>query len=225
MISAVLQAEFEAAFPFIRQASPEFITMFYAEAQYVELPAGVSICDEGQHCSHLAMVLGGVGRVYKLSSSGREVTLYRIYAGESCVLTASCIMNQDSFPAMAVTETAVRGFIISPAKVRQWFCEDRKWQQFIFGLLSHRLSNIISVVEEVAFKRIDVRLAEQLSRKLEKGESFIHKTHADLAADVGSSREVVSRILRDMAQRGLIVSGRGTIEIINKQAVIELSKQ
>ena len=225
MIAPALQAEFETVFPFIKLANPDFIELFYAEAQYMELPAGVSICDEGQHCSHLALVLDGVGRVYKLSSSGREVTLYRIYAGESCVLTASCIMNQDSFPAMAVTETAVRGFLISPDKVRQWFCKDAQWQKFIFGLLSHRLSSIISVVEEVAFKRIDVRLAEQFSRELSRGENIIHKTHADLAADVGSSREVVSRILRDMAQRGLIVSSRGHIEITDEPAIVKLSQQ
>ncbi|MBT3722121.1 MAG: Crp/Fnr family transcriptional regulator [Gammaproteobacteria bacterium] len=225
MISSVQQAEFEKLFPFIKQAQPDFVETFYAEAQYMEIPAGVSICDEGQQCSHLAMILDGVGRVYKLSPSGREVTLYRIYGGESCVLTASCIMNQDNFPAMAITETPVRVLLISPVNVRQWFCKDSQWQQFIFSLLSHRLSSIISVVEEVAFKRIDVRLAEQFARELAKGVQVMHKTHADLAADVGSSREVVSRTLRDMAHRGLVVSSRGNIEIINKEAVIELSKQ
>ncbi len=225
MISSVQQVEFENLFPFIKQASPEFVKIFYAEAQYMEIPAAISICDEGQQCSHLAMVLGGVGRVYKLSPSGREVTLYRIYGGESCVLTASCIMNQDSFPAMAITETSVRVLLISPQNVRQWFCKDPYWQKFIFSLLSHRLASIISVVEEVAFKRIDVRLADQLARELAKGEHVLHKTHADLAADVGTSREVVSRILRDMAHRGLIISYRGNIEIIDKQAVIKLSQQ
>ncbi|MCP4077125.1 MAG: Crp/Fnr family transcriptional regulator [Gammaproteobacteria bacterium] len=225
MISSVQQAEFEKLFPFIKQGQPDFVAAFYAEAQYSEIPAGVSICEEGQQCSNLAMIVDGIGRVYKLSASGREVTLYRIYGGESCVLTASCIMNQDNFPAMAMTETPVRVLLIPQANVRQWFCQDQQWQQFIFGLLSHRLSSIISVVEEVAFKRIDVRLAEQFARELAKGGAIIHKTHADLAADVGSSREVVSRILRDMAQRELLVSSRGSIEIINAKAVIELSKQ
>ena len=224
MISSVQQAEFEGLFPFMKLAQPEFKKTFYANAQYMELPAGVSIGDEGQLCSHLAMVLDGVGRVFKLSSSGREVTLYRIYRGESCVLTASCIMNQGNFPAMAVTETAVRTIVIPPANVREWFCGEPQWQQFIFGLLSHRLGSIISVVEEIAFKRIDVRLAEQFARELARGEIVINKTHADLAADVGSSREVVSRILRDLAQRGLIKSGRGFIEIIDKDAVLALSK-
>ncbi len=225
MISQAQRTEFETLFPFIKLAAVDFVDAFYAEAQYMEIPAGVSICDEGQQCSHLAMVVAGVGRVYKLSSSGREVTLYRIYGGESCVLTASCIMNHDSFPAMAITETLVRGFLIPPASVRRWFCEEPQWQKFIFGLLSHRLSNIISVVEGVAFKRIDVRLAEQFARELTRGVDIIHKTHADLAADVGSSREVVSRILRDLTHRGLIVVNRGYIEIIDKRAIVKLSQQ
>lgn len=225
MISAVQQSEFETFFPFIKQAGAGFVDTFYQQTQYAELPAGVSICEEGKRCTQLAMVLDGVGRVFKLSPSGREVTLYRIYGGESCVLTASCIMNQDSFPAMAVTETDVRGILVPTQRVKDWFCQEPQWQKFIFGLLSHRLSDIISVVEEVTFKRIDVRLAEQIYRHLAKGETVIHKTHADLAADVGSSREVVSRILRDFAQRDLIISGRGNIEVIDQQAIEKLSQQ
>ena len=225
MISAVQQAEFESIFPFMRQAGAEFKQTFYQIAQYMELPAGVSIGDEGQQCSQLALVLDGVGRVFKLSSSGREVTLYRIYSGESCVLTASCIMNQGNFPAMAVTETLVRAIVIPPGSVRQWFCGEPQWQQFIFGLLSHRLASIISVVEEVAFKRIDVRLAEQFVREIARGENVIHKTHAELAADVGSSREVVSRILRDLAHRGLIQSTRGHIEVLDAAALQALAAQ
>ena len=173
MITAAQKEEFEGLFPFIQQASAEFVKLFYTQAQFVQLPAGESICDEGQYCSHLVMVLEGVGRVYKLSSSGREVTLYRIYAGESCVLTASCIMNQGSFPAMACTESVVRGLMISPENVRNWLCLEPQWQHFIFGLLSHRLENIISVVEEVAFKRLDVRLAEQFVRELGRGSDDI----------------------------------------------------
>jgi CRP/FNR family transcriptional regulator len=91
--------------------------------------------------------------------------------------------------------------------------------------LSHRLADIISVVEEVAFKRIDVRLAEQFVKNLDRGNAIINKTHAEIAADVGSSREVISRILRDFVQRGLIKSSRGSIEIIDSQAIIDLAQQ
>jgi CRP/FNR family transcriptional regulator len=225
MISSTRQSEFRQLFPFIDRCDPAFADTFFSQAQYVELPAGAAICDEGQICSHLALVIEGIGRVYKLSPSGREVTLYRIYGGESCVLTASCIMNQDSFPAMAVSETAIRGLLINPVNVRDWFCRDDEWQHFIFRLLSHRLSDIISVVEEVAFKRIDVRLAEQFVKSLDQGGEIVNKTHAEIAADVGSSREVVSRILKDFVLRGLIKSSRGNIEIIDRQGIIDLAQQ
>jgi CRP/FNR family transcriptional regulator len=225
MISPTQQSEFRRLFPFINQAEPSFVDTFYSQAQYFELPAGAAICEEGQNCSYLALVLEGIGRVYKLSPSGREVTLYRIHGGESCVLTASCIMNQESFPAMAVSETPIRGLIIKPANVRDWFCRDSEWQRYIFRLLSHRLADIISVVEEVAFKRIDVRLAQQFVRSLDEGNKLVNKTHAEIAADVGSSREVVSRILRDFVQRGLINANRGSIEIIDNEAIYDLARQ
>jgi CRP/FNR family transcriptional regulator len=225
MISTHLRSEFETLFPFIAQSQADFMEKFYASCRYVELPAGVSICDEGQQCSQLTLLLDGVGRVYKLSPSGREVTLYRIHAGEACVLTASCIMNQDSFPAMAVTETPIRGLMVSPDRVRNWICQESQWQRFIFSLLSSRLASIISVVEEVAFKRIDVRLAEKFALSLAQGETSLQVTHAELAADVGSSREVVSRILKDFAMRGLIETSRGRIQLTDAQAIEHLSSQ
>lgn len=223
MISTPLRSEFETLFPGIAQSQADFIEKFYASCRYVELPAGSSICDEGQQCSQLTLLLEGVGRVYKLSPGGREVTLYRIHSGEACVLTASCIMNQGSFPAMAVSETPIRGLAVSPDRVRNWICQEAQWQRFIFGLLSSRLASIISVVEEVAFKRIDVRLAEQFALSLARGETSLQVTHAELAADVGSSREVVSRILKDFTLRGLIETGRGRIELTDPDAIRHLA--
>jgi CRP/FNR family transcriptional regulator len=224
MISIQQQQQFKSHFPFIQECSPEFAETFFQNVQYMQLPAGVSICDEGQQCAQLAMVMEGVGRVYKLSPSGREITLYRINGGESCVLTASCIMSQNTFPAMAATETPVSAILVSPKNVREWFCKDPEWQKFIFGLLSFRLNDIITVVEEVAFKRIDVRIAEQLMRHLGQGNRVMQKTHAELAADVGSSREVISRILKDFAERGLVNLTRGSIEVIDQQSIQNLSR-
>jgi CRP/FNR family transcriptional regulator len=225
MLSPQHKNEFEQLFPFMSGAGADFVRDFYAACRYIELPAGAAICEEGQQCAQLAMLLDGVGRVYKPSPAGREVTLYRIDAGEACVLTASCIMNGDDFPAMAVTETPVRAIVVSPQKVRGWICAESQWQQFIFGLLSHRLASIISVVEEVAFKRIDVRLAEKFARCLDREEASLQVTHAELAADLGSSREVISRILKDFAERGLIETGRGSILLTDRQGIEQLSRQ
>lgn len=225
MLTPQQQDEFESQFPFMVQAGDEFRRDFYAACRYVELPAEASICEEGQQCAQLALLLEGVGRVYKLSPGGREVTLYRVEAGEACVLTASCILNGDNFPAMAETETPVRAIVVAPQKVRGWICAEAQWQRFVFGLLSHRLASIISVVEEVAFKRIDVRLAEIFARSLARGDTRLQVTHAELAADLGSSREVVSRILKDFSRRGLIETGRGSIVLADRTAIEKLSRQ
>ncbi len=214
-----LRQRFAVRFPFIERVSAPFAQSFFNQTRLAELPARTAICDEGQQCAHLALVLEGTGRVYKLSPNGREITLYRIYPGQSCVLTASCIMSRQAFPAMAISETPVTALLVPPACVRDWFCAEPAWRDFVFGLLSHRLGDIISVVEEVAFKRIDLRLAEQMLSALERGEHRLTKTHAELAADVGSSREVVSRILRDFSERGLIRSRRGEIEIVDTEAI------
>ncbi len=214
---------FAERFPFIEQARPAFVEAFFSQTREAELPAAAPICDEGQQCAHLALLLEGVGRVYKLSPNGREVTLYRIHPGQSCVLTASCIMSRQAFPAMAVTETPCRALLVPPARVRDWFCEEPAWRDFVFGLLSHRLGDIISVVEEVAFRRIDLRLARQLVQALQRGEREVRKTHAELAADVGSSREVISRILRDFSEQGMIRAGRGVIEVLDAAALRRLA--
>ncbi len=216
--------QFIAQFPFIEQASADFVEAFFRDTHLVRLAAHTPICDEGQQCSHLALLMDGVARVYKLSPNGREITLYRIHPGQSCVLTASCLMSRHAFPAMAVAETDVRALLVPPARVREWFCREEAWRDFVFGLLSHRLGDIISVVEEVAFKRIDLRLAEQMLRALRQGERVLRKTHAELAADVGSSREVVSRILRDLAERGMIRVRRGEIELLDAEAIRRLAE-
>ncbi len=225
MIAANLKVEFEEKFPFISSAGKAFTTEFYTVSRYSELAAGVPICEEGQQCAQLAMLLEGAGRVYKLSPGGREVTLYRVEAGEACVLTASCILNNDSFPAIAVTETPVRAIIIPAASVKKWICLDSQWQQFIFGLLSHRLGSIISVVEEVAFKRLDIRLAERILKLTSAEQTKLEITHAELAADLGSSREVISRLLKDFTDRGMIVTSRGKMELTDPQALLSLSRQ
>ncbi len=129
MMTRQFQKELELLFPFVTLAGKKFITEFYDACRYIELPAQVSICEEGEQCAQLALLLDGVGRVYKLSPGGREVTLYRVESGEGCVLTASCIMNDEGFPAMAVSETPIRAVAVPAHKVKSWICLDTQWQQ------------------------------------------------------------------------------------------------
>ncbi len=204
--------------PFMQQAGPAARAEFLKQAVVQDVPAGATICWEGDTCAHLAIVLSGLVRVYKIGESGREITLYRIQENDSCILTASCILSQISFPAIAVVEEPVRAVLIPAPTVREWAERYVVWRDYIFGLMSRRLANVIATVEEVAFRRVDVRLAEFLL-KMTGTESTIRVTHQELAFELGTAREVVSRILKDFEREGIISLSRGAVSLDNRAAL------
>ena len=202
-----------AAFPFLAQSSAEMQAQFWASAMMVHLSEGQFICLEGNQCTHLALVLSGRARVYKLGESGREITLYRIEPSESCILTASCILSNITFPAFAVAESDIEAVLIPSALLQQWMGQYEAWRNYVFQLLSERLGAIIAVIEEVAFRRVDSRLAEYLLHLQETTGNLIEKTHQEIAVDLGTSREVVSRILKDFEREGALTLARGHLTI------------
>lgn len=199
-------------FPFLTEASPEFQRIFFNAATVVHIPPGHTIADEGSECTQLALVLNGKVRVYKLAAKGREITLYRINQGDSCILTASCVMSETSFPAIAIAETELDAVVVPANFVRSWITQHQPWGQFVFGLISKRLTEVIAVLESVTFQRMDVRVATYLT---EKGatHSALNITHHEIAADLGTSREVVSRTLKDFDKQGWISMKRGELII------------
>ena len=216
-------AQIEQHFAFLKEAGAEVRQQFVEYAQVKQVPSGEYICWEGDACSHLALVLSGSVRVYKVGESGREITLYRIEPGESCILTASCILSQEHFPAMALVEQPVEAVLIPAYILRRWVQRYDAWRDYVFGLLSARLAAVIATVEEVAFRRVDVRLAEFLL-KLTEEQPTIARTHQELASELGTAREVVSRILKDFEREQLIELGRGSITIRHKSALQQKTK-
>lgn len=177
------------------------------------LRRGQGICREGDRCDHLALLTSGRARVFKLAESGREITLYHVEPGECCILTASCMLSGRAFPANATVEDDLEAVLIPGARVLDWMNASASWRQFLWGLLAERLGEVIGLVEEVAFRRIDERLGEYLANHaLHKGR-LLQATHGQIAADLGTSREVVSRILKDFELRGLLKLSRGRIEL------------
>lgn len=201
-------------FPLFGKAGHDVQAELFEHGNLAELPADQFICLEGNRCSGIPLVLGGRARVYKLSESGREITLYRVEPGESCILTASCIMSDVEFPAFAATETEVEAIVIPPAILHRWVSQYEVWSVFLWGLLASRFSEVISLVEEVAFQRVDKRTAEYLLQSA-GADGRIKKTHQDIAADIGTSREVISRILKEFEHKGLITLSRGAIHAEN----------
>jgi CRP/FNR family transcriptional regulator len=189
----------------------------------VQLRAGDTICNHGQHCTHLALILRGRARVYELAGSGREITLYRVVAGECCILTVSCIMSEQSFPAIASCEEDLEVLLIPAARVDDFMVRFPVWRRFIWRLLADRLSGVLLLLEEVTFRRLDERLMRYLLERLQAGRTDeLRLTHQAIADDLGSSREVVSRLLKDMQQRGILTLSRGQLRVDRSRLLREL---
>jgi CRP/FNR family transcriptional regulator len=200
------------ALPFLERAGPELTREFRENAFYARVPAGRDVFVEGDRVDSIALLISGAVRVYKIGETGREITLYRFGHGESCVLTANAILSRKTFPAIATVERDAEAVMIPADAFRRWVDRYKLWREFVFGLLSDRLATVLAVVDEVVFQRMDRRVAALL---VARGalENPVRITHQEIAADLGSSREVISRLLEDLDRHGLIEAGRGTVRI------------
>jgi CRP/FNR family transcriptional regulator len=186
--------------------------------QFVRLPGGQTICSEGTECQHLALVVDGSARVFKIGETGREITLYRVNPGECCILTASCILSRRAFPAFAVSESPVEAVLLPARQVVEWMTAHEPWRDYVWDMLAGRLADVITLVEEIAFRRVDERLADYLLESAGE-DPVLLTTHQKIATDLGTSREVVSRILKDFEARGVLELGRGTLRLLDPSAL------
>lgn len=207
-------AELGRHFPGIASDS-QLIEELAASTSAVALRRGKSICHQGDTCTHLALVTAGCARVYKLAESGREITLYRVEPGECCILTASCMLSGRAFPADATVESDLDAVLIPQSRVLKWMTSYESWRHYLWDLLAGRLGDVISLVEEVAFRRMDERLGDYLATHARDKGPVLLATHQQIAADLGTSREVVSRMLKDFQSRGLLSLSRGRIDLFD----------
>jgi len=206
------------ALPLLQHAEPQLIREFQQTAFMARIPAGHDVFLENDNVDAIALLISGVVRVYKIGETGREITLYRFGNGESCILTANAILSQKTFPAIAVVEKDAEAVMIPADVFRQWVAKYGLWREFVFDLLSQRLSSVMAIVEEIAFRRMDERLASLLLKR-SQARNPIRITHQEIAAELGSSREVISRLLEDFSKRGLVGIGRGEIEVLDQEGL------
>lgn len=200
--------------PILQNAGSEFIRAFRQATFYARIPAGRDVFLEGDRVEAIALLISGVVRVYKSGERGREITLYRFGNGSSCILTANAILSHRTFPATATVEQDAEAIMIPADIFREWVRKYDDWRALVFDLLSERLSTVMAIIDEVAFQRMDRRVASLLAVQGRKSNP-LHITHQEIAAELGSSREVISRLLEDFVQDGSIRSGRGVIEILD----------
>lgn len=218
MITAEQYERIAAALPLLQKADARLTRVFRERAFYARIPAGQDVFAEGDRADALALLISGVVRVYKIGETGREITLYRFGVGESCILTANAILSQETFPAIATVEQDAEAVIIFAEDFQAWVNQFELWRGFFFDLLAQRLASMLVVVEEVAFRRVDARVAALL-RERAQVENPVRITHQEIAAELGSSREVISRILADFAGEGLARTLRGAVEILDSKGL------
>ena len=203
------------AFPFVRDLGPSE-ELLRASAELHRFDADSVIMDQNQNCSGVIFVLSGVIRILRMSEEGREMTLYRISRGETCVLTVACLLGTGNvpFPVYAYAEQDTTVVRIPVDAFRRLFFESQAIQKYIFSSMSAKLYSVLGLLESITFKRTSDRLMDLLVTKTAGGAYPLYATHESIASDLGTAREVVSRLLKDMEGRGIVRLSRGKIQLL-----------
>ncbi len=205
-------AEWIDRFPKLCECGDTTVQALGQSAQQVRLPAGAKAFEPGAHCDYYLLVVAGTVRVQQIAESGREIVLYRVGGGESCVLTTACLLAHQPYAAEGIAETEVDAVIVPQATFHRLLGESSGFRDFVFESYASRIADLMLVVEDVAFRRVDVRLAERLLNRARENPT-IQLTHQDLAVELGTAREVVSRQLKEFERRGWVSLGRGSVSV------------
>ncbi len=201
------------AYPLLAGLTPTLQHEVLAQAALHAFRDGSRIFGEGQPCGGLPLVLHGGIKVFKRSESGREIVLYRVGRGETCILTSSCLLGGTDYSAEGVAEGALQFAILPPALFQRMISESPGFRHFLFSMLSGRLSDLMEQVERLAFHRLDRRMAEFLTERADAGFSTIAMTHQQIADEIGSVREMTTRTLGQLAEQGLVELSRAGVRI------------
>jgi CRP/FNR family transcriptional regulator len=203
---------------FYSLSPPRFRTEIENACTQVNLEEGKVLFLEGDGCQQVGFVGEGSIRVSKIGETGREITLYHVNPGEGCVLNISCAFSDTGYPAMASIEKPTQMVVFPATLFRDWMSKP-EIRSFVFELFSRRLSQVITLVEEIVFRKMDQRLAEFLIQKFEnkgKPRRVVKMTQEQIAAEMGTAREVVNRLLKEFERVEAIESGRGRIRLLNE---------
>ena len=212
------------SFDFFNNSDEKFKSEILNESSHLKLQAGTTILYEGDLCQLIPLVGQGKIRVFKLGDKGREVTLYHINSGESCILSTSSILGDTTFPANATVEVDTEIVGINISFFKNHINKNEEFRNFIYKLLAIRLSSVLHLLEEIIFNKLDSRLAQYLIKHFENNNVSINKTHEQVANDLGSSREVISRLLKQFELSGAVKIQRGKIESLNLSKLQEFSE-
>jgi len=202
-------------YPMLRELPAADQAELLAAASVMHLPAGTVMFDENQPCQGFPLLLSGNIRVIKAAPNGRELQLYRVMPGESCILTSSCLLGNTRYHARGIAEQALEMVMLPAATFHTLLGRQEAFRSYVFHLFSDRLTDLMQLVSAVAFQKLDQRLANLLINK----PGPIRATHQALADELGSAREIVSRLLKGFAEQSWVRLGREQIDITDAAAL------
>lgn len=215
-IDTDLQKEFSQAG---NELDPEVKDILYSGKQ-MAIPAGTHLLHEYEHCQNFLWLQQGSIRVFKYSPGGREITLYRVERNELCVLSVQCLLWDRRFPAEAVADDDIVGIALGKTEFDDAVAHSSAFNRYLLKELSMRMGDVVQLISDVTFHRLELRLACLLGRLFERSQSnCLQITHAQLARELGTTREMVSRILKELEHKQCVSLARGEIRLLSSEAL------
>lgn len=208
-------------FPVFSQLPAAQLDELLRNAPLRRAPKGSVLFEPNLPCEGFPLVLEGSVKVMKTSPAGREIVLYRVGPGEGCILSGGCLLGQNDYAARGVAESEVTLLRIPPAAFNELIVSFQPFRRFVFDMYGTRLAEVMELIDEVAFRKLDTRLARLL---VQRGPE-IAATHQNLADELGSVRVFVSRLLRNFEERGWVRLERERISVVDAKALVEFSRQ
>jgi len=199
----------------LKHLDPAILETLISGSKVASIEENTIIFGLGKTPEHLVLLLEGSIQVQQVADNGRQIVLYRVDAGNSCVLTTACVLAYEDYSAVATAETNIKAVLIPRQLFDDLMGASKEFRHFVISAFTKRLTDMFQVIEEVAFKRIDHRLAQKLIELSGDGTSVM-ATHQNLASELGSVREVVSRQMAEFQSRGWILQSRGKIEKVDR---------
>lgn len=214
-------SRFNSHFPALAELPPSLARDVDAQLQPMSLPSGTMLFDVGVACQVLPLILEGRIKVSKRAENGREIRLYNVRPGELCIVTLGCLLGGAAYSATGIAETPLRALALPRPLFLRLMAEHPPFRAWVFQLFTERISGLMQLVEEVAFHKLDQRLAAWLAEHAPRAEA----SHQAIADELGSVREIISRLLRQFEDQGWVSLGRERIEVLDVSRLKRLADQ
>jgi len=197
------------SYPFINKLEPEAMLFLQQHIKPISIPKNTILFYKGDICDNILWLSSGEVRLYTHSQDIEEITLYNLKAGEQCIVNTASLLSQTNAVASAESITDIEGYLIDAKSVKHLSRMSDVYQSYLFSLYQLRFEELTGLLNDMKFKRLDTRIEEWLSKQTQ---TMLQITHEQLAQELGTSRVVISRLLKKIEQKGIVALHRGKIE-------------